>query len=129
MAIFCSGVAVDSSHTVDRIDYEVKVAIVIKIRTRGTVRFERTRQSPAFICLSKSQVAAVAKNKITDLDRGHLIDDLLQIQRPSRLLRFQLFDALSVGSQIGGTLSDVAITATQGVFSSRLDFGANVAGG
>jgi hypothetical protein len=39
------------------------------------------------------------------------------------LLQFKLFDALSGGSQIGSTLNDVAVTAANGTFSARLDFG------
>lgn len=41
-------------------------------------------------------------------------------------LQFKLFDAAVNGTQIGATLSDVAVTATQGVFNAQLDFGANV---
>lgn len=42
----------------------------------------------------------------------------------SYLLQFKLFDAAAGGIQIGATVSDVAVTATQGVFNSQLDFGA-----
>lgn len=42
------------------------------------------------------------------------------------LLQFKLFDALNGGTQIGETISDVAVTPTQGVFSTKLDFGAAV---
>ncbi|MDQ3179342.1 MAG: hypothetical protein M3Q33_02360, partial [Acidobacteriota bacterium] len=37
-------------------------------------------------------------------------------------LQFKLFDVS--GTQIGATLSDVAVTATNGVFTTQLDFGA-----
>jgi hypothetical protein len=41
----------------------------------------------------------------------------------SYLLQFKLFDAAAGGSQIGSTVSDVAVTAAAGVFTTRLDFG------
>lgn len=44
-------------------------------------------------------------------------------------MQFKLFDALSDGVQIGATLTDVPITATNGVFSTKLDFGANALSG
>ena len=39
-------------------------------------------------------------------------------------LEFKLFDALSGGNQIGESVSDVAVTVTNGVFDTALDFGA-----
>lgn len=39
-------------------------------------------------------------------------------------MEFKLFDALSGGNQIGGSVSDVAVTVTNGVFDTALDFGA-----
>ena len=44
-------------------------------------------------------------------------------------MQFRLFDALSDGGQIGATLADVPVTATNGVFSVKLDFGANALSG
>ena len=38
-------------------------------------------------------------------------------------MQFKLFDAASGGTQIGSTLSDLPVTATNGVFSVSLDFG------
>jgi hypothetical protein len=43
--------------------------------------------------------------------------------------QFKLFDALSGGNQIGSTFSDVNLTVNQGVFSTKLDFGANALSG
>lgn len=40
------------------------------------------------------------------------------------ILQFKLFDAASGGTQIGATISDVAVTVNQGVFNTSLDFGA-----
>lgn len=40
------------------------------------------------------------------------------------LLEFKLFDQAAGGNKIGATVSDVAVTATAGVFNARLDFGA-----
>jgi hypothetical protein len=37
---------------------------------------------------------------------------------------FKLYDAASGGSQVGGTLSDVPVQVTNGVFTTSLDFGA-----
>lgn len=44
-------------------------------------------------------------------------------------MQFKLFDALSGGNQIGSTLNDVPVTVSQGVFSVKLDFGANALSG
>jgi len=44
-------------------------------------------------------------------------------------MQFKLFDALSGGNQIGTTMTDVAVTATNGVFGAKLDFGANALSG
>src|SRR5215204_3469679 len=41
-------------------------------------------------------------------------------------LQFKLFDAAVGGAQIGATVADVPVTATNGVFSVKLDFGAAV---
>jgi len=41
-------------------------------------------------------------------------------------LQFKLFDAAVGGGQIGATVADVPVTATNGVFSVKLDFGAAV---
>ncbi len=41
---------------------------------------------------------------------------------------FVLFDALSAGSQIGSVLTRSGITVTNGIFSVKLDFGANYPG-
>ncbi|MDQ3131889.1 MAG: hypothetical protein M3Q99_14170 [Acidobacteriota bacterium] len=40
------------------------------------------------------------------------------------LLQFKLFDAAAGGTQIGATVDNVFVTATAGVFNTRLDFGA-----
>src|SRR6185295_18598449 len=40
------------------------------------------------------------------------------------ILQFELFDASSGGAQIGSTIADISLTATNGVFSTSLDFGA-----
>ena len=42
----------------------------------------------------------------------------------SYILQFKLFDAVLGGTQIGATISDVSVTAANGVFSTTLDFGA-----
>jgi len=44
-------------------------------------------------------------------------------------LQFQLFDALSTGAQQGATLVRNPVTASAGIFTVTLDFGANVFGG
>lgn len=44
-------------------------------------------------------------------------------------MQFKLFDSVSGGTQVGPTLSDVAIAATNGVFSTELDFGSNALSG
>lgn len=44
-------------------------------------------------------------------------------------LQFKLYDAISGGAQIGATISDVAVNATGGIFTTRLDFGAAVFSG
>lgn len=44
-------------------------------------------------------------------------------------MQFRLFDAPSGGTQIGSTLADVPVTALNGAFRARLDFGSNPLGG
>src|SRR5215813_7896500 len=44
-------------------------------------------------------------------------------------LQFKLFDALSTGAQQGATLVRNPVTASAGIFTVTLDFGANVFGG
>ncbi len=44
-------------------------------------------------------------------------------------MKFLLFDAVSGGNQIGTTLADVPVTATNGVFSVSLDFGVSALNG
>src|SRR6185295_3624381 len=41
------------------------------------------------------------------------------------LLQFKLFDAVAAGTQIGSTIADLSVTATNGVFNTSLDFGAS----
>lgn len=45
------------------------------------------------------------------------------------LLEFKLFDSVAGGNQIGDTLTDVPVTAQQGIFTTQLDFGANAFSG
>lgn len=44
-------------------------------------------------------------------------------------MQFKLFDAVSGGTQVGSTIADVPVTASQGVFSAQLDFGSNALSG
>jgi hypothetical protein len=44
-------------------------------------------------------------------------------------MQFKLFDAVAGGGQVGSTLTDIPVTVTQGVFSVKLDFGANALSG
>jgi len=44
-------------------------------------------------------------------------------------MQFKLFDAVAGGNQIGTTMTDVPVTADQGVFGVKLDFGANALNG
>lgn len=39
-------------------------------------------------------------------------------------MQFKLFDSLAGGTQIGSTIPDVAVTVANGVFNTKLDFGA-----
>ena len=44
-------------------------------------------------------------------------------------MQFKLFDSLGGAGQVGSTLNDVPVTATQGTFAVKLDFGANALSG
>jgi hypothetical protein len=44
-------------------------------------------------------------------------------------MQFKLFDSSAGGSQIGMTIADVPVTAVGGIFTTRLDFGANALSG
>src|SRR5688572_20914681 len=66
--------------------------------------------------LSPSQTSAfLYQGRLTD--SGNPANGSFQMQ-------FKLFDSLSGGSQVGANLTDVPVTATAGIFSVRLDFGA-----
>jgi hypothetical protein len=71
-----------------------------------------------FIATTQAQTTTFSyQGKLTDT--GTAANGSYQMQ-------FKLFDALAGGNQIGATISDVAVTANQGVFSVKLDFGAAV---
>ncbi|MEP7076691.1 MAG: hypothetical protein ABI878_12870 [Acidobacteriota bacterium] len=44
-------------------------------------------------------------------------------------MQFKLFDSLSGGAQIGGTITDLPVVVAQGIFASKLDFGSNALSG
>lgn len=44
-------------------------------------------------------------------------------------MQFKLYDSLSGGAQIGSTIADLPVTVTDGIFSVKLDFGANALSG
>lgn len=44
-------------------------------------------------------------------------------------MQFKLFDALSGGAQVGSTIADLPVSASQGVFAAQLDFGSNALSG
>ena len=78
-----------------------------------------------FISLTANAVSAQTtafnyQGKLTD--GGNPANGSFQMQ-------FKLFDAVSGGTQIGSTLTDIPVTATNGVFSVKLDFGANALSG
>lgn len=52
------------------------------------------------------------------------LDDQGAAASGAYLLQVKLYDAANGGNQIGNTLTDVAVTVTNGVFSVDLDFGA-----
>lgn len=58
------------------------------------------------------------------LYQGKLIDNGAPANG-NYLIQFKLFDAIAGGSQVGATLTDIAVAASAGVFSARLDFGAS----
>jgi hypothetical protein len=71
-----------------------------------------------FIATTQAQTTTFSyQGKLTDT--GTAANGSYQMQ-------FKLFDALAGGNQIGVTISDVAVTANQGIFSVKLDFGAAV---
>ncbi len=72
------------------------------------------------ISASAQTTAFNYQGKLTD--QGNPANGAYQMQ-------FKLFDAASGGTQIGATLSDVPVTVAQGVFSTKLDFGANALSG
>lgn len=44
-------------------------------------------------------------------------------------MRFRLFDSVTGGNQFGAALTDVSVTAVEGVFSTKPDFGATALSG
>src|SRR5437667_8630800 len=60
--------------------------------------------------------------------QGHLTDNGSPANG-SFQMQFKLFDSLAGGTQIGATLADLPVTAAQGIFSARLDFGSSALSG
>jgi hypothetical protein len=70
-----------------------------------------------FLCacsICAQTTAFTFQGKLTDL--GNPASGSYQMQ-------FKMFDALSGGTQIGGAIPDVGVTVTDGVFTTKLDFG------
>jgi len=72
------------------------------------------------VTISAQTTAFTYQGKLTD--SGSPASGAFQMQ-------FKLFDALAGGTQIGSTISDIPITANDGVFSVKLDFGSNALSG
>src|SRR5215208_6872598 len=75
-----------------------------------------------FVCLS----AYATLSQTTAFNYQGRLTDAGNPANGSYQVQFKLFDAAAGGTQIGTTISDVAVTVTQGVFSVKLNFGANV---
>lgn len=82
--------------------------------------------STIFAVLFLSSIAAAQTSAFTYQGR---LTDAGSPATGNFLMQFKLFDAAAAGSQIGSTITDVPITASQGIFSTRLDFGAGVLNG
>lgn len=74
----------------------------------------------ALLIISAIQAAA----QTTAFNYQGKLNDAGNPANGSYQLQFKLFDAAAGGEQFGATISDVAVTAAQGVFNTRLDFGA-----
>src|SRR5262249_53265820 len=70
-----------------------------------------------FSTASAQTTAFIYQGRLTD--GGNPANGSFQMQ-------FKLFDSLGGPGQVGSTITDVPVTVNQGLFSVRLDFGANV---
>src|SRR5690349_3875655 len=65
-----------------------------------------------------------ARAQTTSFTYQGQISDAGQAASGSYDMQFRLFDALSGGTQVGGTLTNPTVAVTAGIFSVSLDFGA-----
>jgi hypothetical protein len=91
------------------------------------MKYRKTKQIVVFAALLL--ISAAARAQTTAFNYQGKLTDAGNPANGSYQMQFRLFDAISGGSQIGATISDVAVTASQGVFAVKLDFGANALNG
>lgn len=90
---------------------------------RSSQRVARLRSAvaaAALLLLAATPAVTVASSTFTYQGRLELNGTLVS---GTCNMRFQLFDALNAGNQVGGTLGPMAVTVTGGLFSTPLDFG------
>ena len=75
-----------------------------------------------------TRVTAVSAQSTAFTYQGKLTDNGVPASG-SYQMQFKLFDALSGGAQVGSTIADLPIAATDGIFGATLDFGSNALSG
>src|SRR5688572_13604698 len=92
----------------------------------------RTMRMALAICilgLGLPLVTFAQQQQSTEFTYQGKLTDLGTSPSGSYQMEFRLFDSLVNGNQIGSTLTNAAVSVTNGVFSVRLDFGAATFGG
>jgi hypothetical protein len=88
---------------------------------------------PTFIALSVLGLLSTVNSRLSRCPaqgapftyQGRLIDNGARANG-SYDLRFAIYDAPSAGTQIGAALTNSAVAVTNGLFTTQLDFGADV---
>lgn len=83
----------------------------------------KTKRAIIFLILALALAATSAFAQSSSFNYQGRLNDAGAAASGNFLFQFKLYDAPAGGTQIGGTLSDVSVTVSNGIFSTNLDFG------
>lgn len=83
----------------------------------------KTKRAIIFLILALALAATGAFAQSSSFNYQGRLNDAGAAANGNFQFQFKLYDAPAGGNQIGGTLSDVSVTVSNGIFSTNLDFG------
>lgn len=83
----------------------------------------KTKRAIIFLILALAFAATSAFAQSSAFNYQGRLNDAGAAASGTFQFQFKLYDAVAGGNQIGGTLSDVSVTVSNGIFSTNLDFG------